>query len=170
MESSDWIALSAAISAGVVAVWVPWLAFRFTLRQEQVRWLREVRAQLYVDLLTEAYAEQQWFEHELLAARDGARSSFTDLRMAPLERARLGTRANIYGSRTVNRSFNAISQIGFWTVIRPGDEHEAARMRARARMEDALSELQGAIRREIGTDRMGLDIAGRPTPSEREQS
>jgi len=34
------------------------MAYRLTLRQDAIRWLRERRAQLYVDLRTEAHAEQ----------------------------------------------------------------------------------------------------------------
>jgi hypothetical protein len=34
------------------------MAYRLTLRQDEVRWLRERRAQLYVDLLTSARRER----------------------------------------------------------------------------------------------------------------
>ncbi|WP_406274833.1 hypothetical protein OH779_40275 [Actinacidiphila glaucinigra] len=55
MEASNVVALVAAGLAAIVAVWVPWLAFRFALRQERLRWLHEQRAQLYTEMLTEAF-------------------------------------------------------------------------------------------------------------------
>ena len=36
------------------------MTYRLTLRQAEIRWLRERRAQLYVELLTEAQAEQDY--------------------------------------------------------------------------------------------------------------
>jgi hypothetical protein len=101
MEAETVIALLSAGLAAIVAVSVPWMTFRLALRQDQVRWLREQRAQLYVDLLTEAYAEQQYFEYEIADddTRERMRGHFVDLRLPPMERARLGARGTIFASQ-----------------------------------------------------------------------
>jgi hypothetical protein len=57
-NASTIIALTSVIVSAAIKVTVPWVAFRLTLRQDQARWLREQRAQVYVDILVEAYAEQ----------------------------------------------------------------------------------------------------------------
>lgn len=154
MEAGNIIALVSAVLAGIVAVWVPWLAFRFALRQEQERWLREQRAELYADMLTEAYAEQQHLEFALLDEEARERVPFTDLRLPPLERAQLGTRANIFGNGEINRLFMRLQQVGFWAVIPTGAEREARRIQVRMDAERAVEELQKAIRREVGADRI----------------
>jgi hypothetical protein len=69
--------------AVIVAIFVPWFTFRFELKQNRVDRLRDQRAQLYVDLLTEATAEQKWFEHETAddKTRERMRPHFHDLRL-----------------------------------------------------------------------------------------
>jgi hypothetical protein len=165
MTTAEVIALVSALLAAVVAVTVPALAFRFTIRQEQARWLREQRAQLYVDLLTEAYAEQQWLEQELLAEEDRERFNehFADLRLSQLERARLGARANIIGSRDVNRRFMELERIGFWSGL--AHHSEAERLSTRARAEEAVENLQKAIREDLDSDSIALD--GKPQRADR---
>ncbi|MFF3312989.1 hypothetical protein [Streptomyces sp. NPDC002952] len=51
MSTEDLTVLAAAVLAAVVAIAVPWLAFRYALRQEHARWLREQRSVLYADML-----------------------------------------------------------------------------------------------------------------------
>ena len=111
MDAGTWVALFAALLATVVAVVVPWATFRFAMRQDQVRWVREQRSELYADMLAEAYAEQEWLKFETAPAetQERARKSFTDMRLARAERARLGARGSILGSRPVNRLFNQVS-------------------------------------------------------------
>lgn len=157
MEAANLIALVSSGLAGCIAVWVPWLAFRFALRQEHDRWLREARAQLYVDLLTEAYAEQQWFERQIAhpAVRD--RVSFQDLRLPPMERARLGSRANIFSSREVNRAFMRMQREMFWYQPSADDWDEDESRRVREQMEKMMQELQSTIRRELGADAIRLE-------------
>ncbi|GAA1690581.1 hypothetical protein GCM10009733_103450 [Nonomuraea maheshkhaliensis] len=157
MTTAEVIALAAALLAAAVAVTVPVLAFRFTIRQEQVRWLREQRAQLYVDMLTEAYAEQQWLERNLLDGEDRQfyDKRFDDLRLSPFERARLGARANIIGSREVNRRFMALQQTAFWSGVT--DRSEGARHMTRIRADEAVEKLQVAIRKDLGSDSIALD-------------
>ena len=86
----------------------------------RARWLREQRAQLYVDLLTEAYAEQQHFEYTTAddESRERMREYFVDLRLPPLERARLGARGTIFASRAVNQAFNRLGREGFWALLK----------------------------------------------------
>jgi hypothetical protein len=52
MHAETVIALISTGLAAIIAVVVPWVAFRLALRQDRARWLREQRAQLYVDMLT----------------------------------------------------------------------------------------------------------------------
>ena len=63
------------------------MAYRLTLRQDAIRWLRERRAGLYVDLLTEAHAEQAYlaFVTSSDIAREQMREVFaeTDTRLPP---------------------------------------------------------------------------------------
>lgn len=162
MDAGSVIALVSAVLAAVVAIWVPWLAFRFALRQEQVRWLQEQRAQLYTDLLTEAYAEQQWLEYEMLADEDRQRSRFVDLRLPPMERARLGTRANIFGSRHINRLFMRIQHEAIWGTWPRGPEGEAERIRTRVAVAGILDDLQKAVRDDLGTDTIPVARAQQP--------
>jgi len=80
--------------------------------------MREQRAAVYVDLLTEAYAEQQSLELDMAddETRKRMRTRTPDLRLAPLERARLGVRASMYGSKSVNRLFNRLPAEMFWST------------------------------------------------------
>jgi hypothetical protein len=52
-----------AVIAAIIVLTVPWFTFRLALRQDDRRWLREQRTELYVDLLTEAYAEEQYLQY-----------------------------------------------------------------------------------------------------------
>jgi hypothetical protein len=81
MHADTVVALVSSGVAAIIAVTVPWQAFRLALRQDQARWLREQRAQLYADLLTEAYAEQQYVEHAMASEDVKKRIRFTDLRL-----------------------------------------------------------------------------------------
>ncbi|MEV6871600.1 hypothetical protein [Amycolatopsis sp. NPDC051128] len=149
------------------------MSFRLALRQDHGRWLREQRAELYVDLLTEAYAEQQWIEMHMAdeEVRERFGSHYTDLRLPPLERARLGVRATMYGSRTVNALFNRIPAEAFWgrPLGSPPDDGDRIAMRVRVgAIGDAL---QDAIRREMRTDDLlpnaQSTLLGAPHPVDR---
>src|SRR2546428_6525719 len=87
--------------AVIVAIVVPWFTFRLALRQDRLRRLRDQRAQLYVDLLTEAHAEKEFFEFDIAdnETRELMSVHRTDLRLPPLERSRLGSRGTIFGSK-----------------------------------------------------------------------
>ena len=53
----DMASILADVGPTLVAIVVPWLAFRYALLREQRQWSREQRAQVYVDLLVESSAE-----------------------------------------------------------------------------------------------------------------
>ena len=134
MHAETVVALISAGLAAIIAVVVPWMAFRLALRQDRARWLREQRAQLYVDMLTEAHAEQEYFHYAMAADedRERMRKYWTDLRLAPLERARLGARGTIFASRTVNRLFMQVQAKGQAIMFEPrlgADELGCPRLR-----------------------------------------
>jgi hypothetical protein len=158
MSAADNVAIASAALAALVAIAVPWLAFRYTLRQEQSHWLREQRASVYVDLLTEAYAEQEKLLDCLQQAAGMDASNAADLRLPPFERARLGTRGSMYASREVMRLFNGIERIHLqYTVFRDRNQPaETTLILARVALVGALEDLQAAIREEMGSDQIRL--------------
>jgi hypothetical protein len=158
MKPETVVALLSAGVAAIIAVSVPWMTFRLALRQDQVRWLREQRAQLYADLLTEAYAEQQYFDYQIADddTREQMRKYFVDLRLPPLERARLGARGTILASRSVNRLFTRLQAEASTSLFITPPRHEGDRLVARVRVGRVLDELQAAIRGELGADSISL--------------
>lgn len=154
--NSNTVAIGSAIITAIVAVSVPWFTFRLALRQDQQRWLRKQRSQLYVDLLTEAYAEERYLEYVTAdpATQNRTKQLFKeiDVRLPPLERALLGSRASIFGSSTVNSLFNQISSVNVQLMMMPSDEPEAKAMVARIEIGRIRDELHQAVRRELGTD------------------
>ena len=103
-------------------------------------------------MLNEAYAEQEWFEDAIAdEATRKAVAPRTDLRLRPVERARLGARGNVFGSQRVNRLFNAVQAKMFRTGVRPLRD-EGQRVTARIRVGEAVDELRKAIREETGAD------------------
>jgi hypothetical protein len=147
MLADTVVALVASALAAIIAVVVPWVTFRLALRQDQAWWLREQRAQLYVDMLTEAHAEQEYFHYAMAAdeSRERMRKYWTDLRLAPLERARLGARGTIFASRTVNRLFMQVEAQGRAIMFEPQLD-EGRQILVRMRIAGALAELEDAIR------------------------
>jgi hypothetical protein len=165
------VALVSACLAAVVAVVVPLVSFLLAMRQDHTRWLREQRAKLYVDMLTEAYAEQQWLQHETAREETRQLAHYEDLRLPPLERAQLGARSSMYGSEQTNMLFNRLQAEGFWTLpFRQVDEGQRSMLRVR--LGRVFSELSAAIREEMRTDKL-LGRGGRskildePHPAER---
>jgi len=175
VDTATALALLSTGVAALIAVVVPWMAFHLALRQDHTRWLREQRAEVYGDLLTEAYAEQQWLEFDM--ADDDTRqrwaAHFQDLRLPPLERARLGVRATMFASRTVNQLFNRIPAEAFWGGLK-ADRHEGDRLVMRVRIGGILDDLQAAIRDEMGTDERlpsaGSSVLQQPHPAQREMA
>lgn len=156
MDTDNVTVLTAAVLAAAVAIAVPWLAFRYALRQEHARWLREQRAVLYADLLVEVLAEQEWCQHAMTNEPARAIAPFEDMRLPRLERARLGARGTSLGSRSVNQLFNeagaTIGRIHMAHALAQVDE-EAAQMQLRVEGGRAFDRLEAEIRRELDTDR-----------------
>ena len=162
MDAQTVVALISVLLATIIAVTVPVMTFRLALRQDAVRWLREQRAQLYVDLLAEAHAEQQYLEFAMAdkETRESAQGHFTatDTRLSPLERARLGARGTIFASQTVNRLFNRLMAEGGRSLLNVDRLHpDAARVGARVRVGGIMDELEAAVRHELGADRIRLE-------------
>jgi hypothetical protein len=158
MHAETIVALIAAGLAALIAVIVPWMTFRLALRQDQNRWLREQRAQLYVDMLTEARAEEDYFHYAMAdgESREQMRKDLADRRLIPLERARLGARATIFASGTVNRLFSQLEAQGRAIMFEPQLD-EGRKVVVRVRITDAMVRLEDAIRRELGADRILLE-------------
>jgi hypothetical protein len=157
MHVDTVLTLVAACLAFVAAVFVPYMTFRLALRQDQTRWLRDQRAALYVDLLLEAHAEQEWFEYATADDDTRERMSmyFKDLRLPETERARLGARGTVFASSEVNARFNQLEGImARSSLVRPG--YESERSALRVRIDDAATALQTVIRDELGTDSIAL--------------
>lgn len=163
VDVANIIALAAALLAAVVAVAVPVWTFKRTLELERIKWVRDQRAQLYIDMLAEAYAQQQWFldlmtrrEIALIEAGDGdrgpSRADFPpgpDLRLGPTERAKLGARGSVFASPDASKAFNAFNAaLGRNSLIPPKSDGEAHMAKVQAdQLFDALSD---TIRRELG--------------------
>jgi hypothetical protein len=150
MDAQTAVILASLSVSVVIAVSVPWITFRLALRQDRDRRLQEQRTQLYVDVLTEAHAECKWLERELAdpKALERIPSPFHDLRLSPLERARLGARGTAFASGEVNQAFNKLMGYALEaTLIRP--RNEAERLVVRMRVGGALEELEQVVRREL---------------------
>ena len=97
------------IAGAVVSAYV---AFRLALRQDERKWSRERRADVYVDALVEASAELDWIQRELAVA-DGADPDsldpLRDDRLVSKERRALGARLLAYGYRDVIVAHNNLS-------------------------------------------------------------
>lgn len=172
MNAQTAIALLSTVVAAAIAVIVPLISFRLTRRLDHTRWLREQRAQFYVDLLTEAYAEQQWLERDMAdgEVRGRVRDHFVDLRLPPVERARLGARGTMFGSGTVDVLFNRMQAEMFWS--RPKRQpNDGERTVMRLRLGDIYDELNSLVRKEMGADDLlpdvGSSILRQPHPAQR---
>jgi hypothetical protein len=161
----DLASILAVVGPLVVAIVVPWLAFRYALLREQRQWSREQRAQVYVDLLIEASAEHDWLLNKLDFADTPAHDvpAFQDHRMSDKERRRLGARVLAYGSKEVVRRHNALSGEGTWALMQMRDEFE--RNAARINNELAFDALQAQIRLELESEQ-GLPRWRRQKPAQ----
>ncbi|SCL36292.1 hypothetical protein GA0070624_5513 [Micromonospora rhizosphaerae] len=165
VDAGEFIALGAALLAAVVAIAVPVWTFKRTLELERIKWVRDQRAQLYIDILAEAYAEKQWFldlmtrrEITLIEERDGeerrgpSQADFPpgpDLRLGPVERSKLGARGALFASAEVSKAFNAFSGVlGRCSLIQPQSEAEAHIANVQA--DELFDALSTAIRNELG--------------------
>lgn len=158
MHAELVVALTSTGVAALIAIVVPWMTFRFALRQDQARWLRGQRAALYVDLLAEAHAEQAYLEYALAdpEIRDAMRANFAghDVRLPPRDRALLGARGTIFASRAVNRLFNELAGVGGRALLQPADE--GVRMLTRVQVGTIVDALEVTVRSELGADNIPL--------------
>jgi hypothetical protein len=159
--SATAVAIGSVVVTAIIALIVPWLAFRWALRQDHDRWLREQRSALYVDMLTEAHAESRYIEHAVARpeVRERAVEFFVagDVRLPPPERARLGARGTIFGSQAVNKLFNELQAVGAQETFSRRDDDGLI---ARLRIGEVMDKLEAAVRHELGADRIRLRDPG----------
>jgi hypothetical protein len=155
------VAVGSAVLAAIIAVTVPRLTFRLAMRQDHDRWLRDQKSALYVDLLTEANAEARYIRHA--AARPEVREraaeffAAADVRLPPLERARLGARGSIFGSPAVNELFNKLLSVGSEATLGQHDDDGTA---ANMRVGELMDKLEAMVRHELRADRIRLHDPG----------
>jgi len=142
-----------------VATAVPCMAYRLTLRRDAIRWLRQRRAQLYVDMLMQAHAEQFYlgFVTSSDTAREQMREVFaeTDTRLPPREAARLGANGSVFASPEVRGLYELLFAEAWPVTVNPGRfRTDEARMRVLGRTAGILGELEVAVRRELGADQI----------------
>lgn len=142
---------------------IPLVGFRLALRQDEVRWVREKRAELYVDVLAEAYAEKQWMLQEL-SRREAAEISaefyeadrdqdddrwpnLPDTRLDPAARAHLGARMAAFSTDAVVQQLNQLS-VAFPFLPKAGEATAA-----KWRVEAAFDDLEKLIRDELGSSK-----------------
>jgi hypothetical protein len=134
-----WVALGAALLAAIVSVTVPWVALRTALRLEGLKWVREQRTKLYVDVLAHSHAELAWARNE---TRLNPRDDFQDQRLAGRERMEMGARMTLVASRTAHESFLAFtSAIDAVLELGPADDGRKRHERWHA-ADDVLKSLQ----------------------------
>lgn len=158
------IAVDLGAVTGLAAIpFAAWAAYQAGVRQDAKRWLRERRADLYVDLLVEGHAEKEWAltevtQKELLTIGDDPEQSLRDaqewrektdrllpdLRLPQIERARLGARMAAYATPDVVAKFNAIG--------RPvGPPLPYRRPLTSYDIETAFAAFESQVRRELGS-------------------
>jgi hypothetical protein len=151
-----WAETLSNLAPAAVAIVVPWLAFRYASQQDRQRWSRELRAQVYIDLLVEVSAERDWLARQLTLAEGLTPedlSPFQDHRLNDLDRRRLGARVLAYGSKEVIRRHNAISYMGFWALTEMRDP--AQRHEAKVSNDLAAAALEAQIRFELEAEHGG---------------
>jgi hypothetical protein len=110
-------------------------------------------------MLTQARAQQ--FYLSFITSRDSARElmreSFaaTDTKLPPLERARLGASGSAFASRKVRGLYELLFAEAWPVEVNPGRfRSDEARIEVLARTAGILSDLEAAIRRELGADQI----------------
>ena len=145
MTAQTWVALGASLLAGIVAVTVPLVTFRMSLRLDQLRWLRDERAKLYSDLIVEAVAE---YESIRLAKPNPDRVK--ELLSPPRERAHLGARVMIFASGPVRAAWTKYDEV-ISTYPEPAKLTDKERAEAHRVIYDHFEAMEAVIRQELGT-------------------
>jgi hypothetical protein len=135
------------------------MAYRLNLRRDAIRWLRAHRAQLYVDMLMQARAEQ--FYLSVITGSDNARMrevfAETDTRLPPRERARLGANGTVFASPEVLGLYELLFAEAWPVEVNPGQfRSDEARIRVLGRTAGILGDLEAAICRELGAGQIPL--------------
>ena len=153
MEASDWVPV---VAVAVTAIVTTWQAYRFSIRQDDRRWARAQRAELYIDLLVEARAEadwavSQWTGLEIAViggptAADHLESMdlLPDDRLPSRERKVLGARMLAYASPEVISLFH---EIGRHAPLLPMTRKTPAA--EKPRVEEAFANLEARVRAEL---------------------
>jgi hypothetical protein len=135
--------LGAALLAAVVAVTVPLVTFRMTLRLEKLKWVRDQRAKLYAELIANAIAECEPYRNA-----QAAPERIHQLTLQPRERAELGARAMMFASDRVRQAW---MRIAAYTEAHPPpqtltdeEQHHAQQL-----LHDRFTALLDAVRDEI---------------------
>jgi hypothetical protein len=90
-------------------------------------------------------------------AREQMREIFaeTDTRLPPLERARLGARGSVFASPKVRGLYELLFAEAWPVEVNPGRfRSDEARIQVLGRTAGILGELEAAVRRELGADRI----------------
>jgi hypothetical protein len=172
----DWWTLVPVVIGGLLAAGGGWFGQWWSAKRADARelrdrehehrvWARDKRADLYIDVLAEAHAEQEWIMHELTALEmrgigdqqaEGEQTEaewrewsaahpLPDTRLPARERALLGARL-AFASREVITLLNAHRQCGPLGA----QPHMAPGLKMRAGL--AFDALEQQIRRELGSD------------------
>lgn len=144
----DWLPVVGAMLVAVVAAVI---GFGLALQQDKRRWVREKRAELYIDMLSEAYAEVQWINETTRPADDRFPASMPDTRMSPAERVRLGARATAYATPGVTKLFNEIGRGFMGYTFVPHEDGDAIAQRVIT--DRAFAALEDRIKLELGNAR-----------------
>src|SRR5690242_11647993 len=131
------------------------MAYRLMVRRDAIRWLRVQRAQLYVDMLMQARAEQFYLSFVTSSDTRGSRWVRSSPRPTrgcpPLERARLGASGSVFASPQVRGLYELLFAEAWPVEVNPGRfRSDEARMEVLGRIAGILGDLEAAIRRELG--------------------
>jgi hypothetical protein len=131
----------------IVAIVVPYLAYQLAMRQDQRKWARDKRAELYVDIFTRQAVDRHLLAPEAEVA-EGNRSDFLD------ENRLLLARIQAFASRRVREQYVFYVNVIADFQDNPDDERK---MVSAVR---TFNELSGLMRRELTSDRRILPRLG----------
>ena len=142
MQANDYATIA-------VALIVPVLAYQFALRQENRRWLREQRAALYLDLLVEIDAEQDWATFHNRSEQDQQEARYQDHRMSPKDRKHLDARVVAYASPQVLALYTRFTAEWLSIVVSPALEGHHRQYAAEVSTREGLARIRERVRFEL---------------------